>query len=128
LNPSGRASNSDPGKPACPAQIEVWSPGLTLRRPHLASDLIREAVAITLSYTLETESWGGEIPELGMITFIDARKVRRQGRNREPGFVYQKAGFRHVGYTKAGLWAYQMLPAEMPDPAPVPESVVRSQP
>lgn len=86
----------------------------------LASDLIREAVAITLSYTMVTESWGGEIPELGMITFVDARKVRHQGRNRNPGFVYEKAGFRHVGHTKAGLWAYQLLPAEMPSPIAVP--------
>lgn len=91
---------------------------------YLASDLIRAAVAITLTYTHETESWHGEVPDLGMITFVDASKVRSQGRRRNPGYVYERAGFTHVGFTKAGLWAYQMLPADMPDPLPVPASVV----
>jgi len=30
------------------------------------------------------------------------------------GYCYLKAGFKHVGFTKGGLWAWQMLPSEMP--------------
>jgi hypothetical protein len=52
-----------------------------------------------------------------MVTFVDAEKVRRK---RDPGRCYRKAGFRHVGFTKGGLWTFQMLPSDMPAPmAPV---------
>jgi hypothetical protein len=51
-------------------------------------------------------------PELGLITFVDSRKVR----STNPGFCYKKAGFKHVGFTKSGLHAFQMLPEDMPDP------------
>lgn len=34
------------------------------------------------------------------------------------GYCYLAAGFKHVGFTKAGLWAWQMLPSSMPDPEP----------
>lgn len=71
----------------------------------LASDLIREAVAATRA------CWP-HVPDLGMVTFVDASKVRHK---RDPGRCYRKAGFRHVGFTKGGLWAFQMLPAEMPE-------------
>jgi hypothetical protein len=74
----------------------------------LSSELIREAVAATRAHY-------GEPPELGMVTFVDADKTRRK---RDPGRCYRKAGFRHVGFTKGGLWAFQMLPTEMPDPRP----------
>ena len=70
----------------------------------LSSDLIREAVAVTLSI------WP-EPPELGMVTFVDADKVRRK---RDPGRCYRRAGFRHVGFTAGGLWAFQLRPGEMP--------------
>lgn len=70
----------------------------------LSSDLIREAVAMTKAH------WP-DVPELGMITFVDADKTRKK---RDPGRCYRKAGFRHVGFTKGGLWAFQMLPSEMP--------------
>lgn len=73
----------------------------------LASDLIREAVAATLA------RWP-EPPELGMISFVDPRKVRRK---RDPGRCYLRAGFKLVGKTKGGLLAFQMLPTDMPDPA-----------
>lgn len=69
----------------------------------LSSQLILDAIACTKSY------WTP--PELGMVTFVDASKVRRK---RDPGRCYRKAGFKHVGFTKGGLWAFQMLPAEMP--------------
>lgn len=74
--------------------------------PHLASDLIRFAVAATRWYWPET-------PGCGMVTFVDASKVRRK---RDPGRCYLRAGFRPAGKTKGGLLVFQMLPHEMPDP------------
>ena len=71
----------------------------------LSSLLIREAIAITRSV------W--EPPPLGIITFVDADKVRRK---RDPGRCYIKAGFKRVGYTVGGLVALQMLPEDMPEP------------
>jgi hypothetical protein len=67
--------------------------------------MIREAVAITQTV------W--ETPDLGMITFVDAGKVRRK---RDPGRCFLHAGFKLVGKTKGGLLAFQMLPNEMPEP------------
>lgn len=72
----------------------------------LSSELIREAVAATIS------KWPSP-PELGMVSFVDASKVRHK---RDPGRCYIKAGFRYVGKTKGGLLAFQMLPHEMPEP------------
>ena len=72
----------------------------------LASELIRDAVAVTRWV------WPA-VPELGMVTFVDASRTRRK---RDPGRCYRKAGFKHVGFTKGGLWAFQMLPADMPEP------------
>lgn len=69
-----------------------------------SSDLIRDAVAATRAIY-------GEPPELGMVTFVDAAKTRRK---RDPGRCYRKAGFKHVGFTKAGLVALQLLPSDMP--------------
>ncbi len=74
---------------------------------NLSSELIREAVAATVSL------WPDR-PALGMVTFVDAGKVRRK---RDPGRCYLRAGFRHVGFTQAGLLAFQLLPDEMPTPA-----------
>lgn len=71
-----------------------------------ASDMIREAVAATLAYF-------GAPPELGIVTFVDASKVKR---TRQPGRCYLKAGFKVVGKTQGGLVALQLLPHEMPDP------------
>lgn len=75
----------------------------------LSSTLIRAAVAATRA------RWP-EPPELGMVTFVDAGKVRRK---RDPGRCYLRAGFKRVGTTQGGLLAFQMLPREMPaaDPA-----------
>jgi hypothetical protein len=70
----------------------------------LASELIREAVAATRSL------WP-DVPDLGLVTFVDASMVRHK---RDPGRCYLRAGFRAVGITKGGLLAFQMLPAEMP--------------
>jgi hypothetical protein len=76
----------------------------------VASVLIREAIAATREVY-------GEPPVLGMVTFVDPSKVpgtKRRGRIIY-GYSYLAAGFRHVGFTKAGLWAWQMLPADMPE-------------
>jgi hypothetical protein len=77
---------------------------------HLSSALIREAVAAT--------HWRyGEPPGRGMVTFVDAAKVRHK---RDPGRCYLRAGFRNVGQTKGGLVALQLAVADMPEPeAPV---------
>jgi hypothetical protein len=73
----------------------------------LSSELIREAVAVTRGIY-------GDPPPLGMVTFVDADKTRRK---RDPGRCYVKAGFKHVGFTKGGLHALQLLPEAMPEPA-----------
>lgn len=71
----------------------------------LSSELIRRAVAATRSH------WP-EVPPLGMVTFVDERKVRHK---RDPGRCYRKAGFKLVGRTrKEKLLVFQMLPTEMP--------------
>jgi len=78
--------------------------------PAVASELIRQAVAHTRA------KWP-DVPELGMVTFIDPKHVTPRKIHGRPtwGHCYFEAGFKHVGYTKAGLWAFQMLPADMPD-------------
>jgi hypothetical protein len=78
-----------------------------------ASEMIREAIS-------HTRHEYGDAPELGMVTFVDPAKVRPVMRRGRPiyGYCYLKAGFTHVGYTKRGLWAWQMLPHEMPPAAP----------
>lgn len=74
---------------------------------HLSSELIREAVAATCAL------W--EAPSLGLITFVDASKVRHK---RDPGRCYVRAGFERVGFTQGGLVALQLLPDAMPDAQP----------
>lgn len=73
--------------------------------PALSSDLIREAVAATRFLF-------GTPPALGMVTFVNASKVRRK---RDPGRCYLRAGFRQVGETQGGLIALQLLPEAMPN-------------
>lgn len=76
----------------------------------VASELIREAIAAT------RWKWP-EVPDLGMITFVDAGKVRHK---RDPGRCYIRAGFHHVGHAKDGKLAFQLLPKDMPEPcAPI---------
>lgn len=73
----------------------------------LSSLMIRDAIAATRARWPET-------PALGMITFVDTKKVKKK---RDFGRCYIKAGFSHVGWTKGGLMAFQLLPGEMPDAA-----------
>ncbi len=72
----------------------------------LSSELITEAVAATMG------EWGPP-PELGFVTFVDAGKVRRK---RDPGRCYRRAGWRHVGFTRGGLWAFQLPVEDFPEP------------
>lgn len=58
----------------------------------LSSELIREAVAAT------RWKWP-DVPALGMVTFVDASKVRHK---RDPGRCYLRAGFSRVGETRGG--------------------------
>jgi hypothetical protein len=87
---------------------------------HRASDLINQAVAAT--------RWKyGEPPELGIVSFVDPRKVRPTVRRGKAifGYCYLMAGWEHVGFTKGGLWAWQQTPDKMP-PADSPLGVTSS--
>lgn len=76
----------------------------------LSSQLIREACAATLAVL-------GPAPSLGIVTFVDAGKTAaRRGRKSRVGECFLRAGFRHVGHTKGGLWAFQLLSPDMPRP------------
>lgn len=74
--------------------------------PYRASDLIREAVAIS------RWKWP-EVPEMGMVTFVDPRHVQTG----VLGYCYRRAGFRSATprTTKGGLLALQLLPGRMGD-------------
>ncbi len=76
--------------------------------PHLSSELITQAVQATVW------RWGPP-PALGFVTFVDPLKVRRK---RDWGRCYRKAGWRQAGYTRGGLVALRLLPADMPEPCP----------
>lgn len=80
----------------------------------VASELIRAAVAATRWH------YKNDVPELGMVTFIDPNKVKPIKRRGKLlwGYSYLKAGFQQVGETKGGLLAFQLLPANMPTAAP----------
>lgn len=74
----------------------------------LASDEIRQAVACT--------RWRyGDPPAIGMVTFVDASKVRRK---RDAGRCFIRAGFAAAGRTKGGLIALRLAPEDMPDAEP----------
>lgn len=71
---------------------------------HLSSELIVEALAASRHLL-------GEPPPLGIVSFIDASKIRKK---RDPGRCYRRAGWSHVGFTKKGLYAFQLLPEDWP--------------
>lgn len=78
-----------------------------------ASDLIRSAVAATRAYY-------GEPPTLGMITFIDRKKVKPikvRGQDHW-GYTYEKAGFKPAGFTKGGLLAMRLDRSDAPPARP----------
>lgn len=74
----------------------------------LSSELIYEAEQATRAY------WG-DPPPLGFITFVDAKKTEKKDK---PGWCYRKAGWKHAGFTKGGLWALSHAPEAIPDARP----------
>lgn len=74
----------------------------------LSSGLIRAAVAAT------RWRWP-DVPALGMVTFVNAAKVRRK---RDPGRCFRRAGFEPVGHTAGGLVALLLAPESMPEAEP----------
>lgn len=76
--------------------------------PVLSSELVRDAVACT-RYVY------GDPPPTGMVTFVNAHKVRHK---RDPGRCFLRAGFTRCGETKGGLVALRMDPRDMPEPQP----------
>ena len=77
--------------------------------PVLSSVLIREAVAATRYHF-------GAPPEAGMVTLVNAGKVRHK---RDPGRCFRRAGFELDGLTKGGLVALVLAPDAMPPAAPM---------
>ena len=77
--------------------------------PHLASLLIREAVAATRAV------WEPPALDFPLITFVNAAKVRHK---RDPGRCFLKAGFVRIGMTAGGLLAFGLSFDAMPEPLP----------
>lgn len=77
--------------------------------PGQASAMISAAVAATRAL------W--QPPELGIVSFVNPEEVPGMVVRgaRLYGYCYLKAGWKHVGFTESGLWAWQQLPDEMPD-------------
>lgn len=111
----------------------AWINSLFRNETHgIASEMILAAVAATRL------AWS-EVPPLGMVTFVDPKHVPAMVRRLPPpqrrrhvfeieerkaihGYCYLQAGFVHVGYTKGGLWTWQLAPEDMP-PADAPNEL-----
>lgn len=74
---------------------------------HIASDLIRDAVAATRAV------WEPPGLDWPLITFVNAAKVRHK---RDPGRCFLKAGFQRIGTTQGGLLAFGLSLDAMPEP------------
>lgn len=73
-----------------------------------SSDLIRDAIAASRAML-------GDPPDLGMVTFVDERKVRPKS---TPGRCFIEAGFEPVGRTTERDYLALLLPPDrMPAPA-----------
>lgn len=77
----------------------------------LASELIRQALAVTMWNWPDPPCVPATGGDVAMITFVDETKVRRK---RTPGRCFIKAGFRVVGMTKGGLLALGISPNDLP--------------
>ena len=71
----------------------------------LSSTLIRDAVSAT------RWRWP-DVPAEGMVTFVDASKVRPK---QDPGYCFLCAGFERVGTTAGGLLAFRLSRDAMPE-------------
>ena len=77
----------------------------------VASEMIAGALAATVSYY-------GIPPALGMVTFLDRKKVRpirKRGRDHW-GYTWEKVGFQFDGETKGGLMAFRLPFDAFPPP------------
>ena len=74
----------------------------------LSSELITDALKAT------RWKWH-DLPELGMVTFVNRDKVRPK---QHPGYCYRVAGFEPCGETKGGLLALQLRPERWPEAEP----------
>ncbi|MGB8343992.1 MAG: hypothetical protein WCD86_03855 [Ktedonobacteraceae bacterium] len=93
-----------------PTGLNVWVCTLFRNEPasgYLSSALIMQAVAATRFI------WG-DPPNRGMITFVDATKIRSP----HPGYCFKRAGWLHAGYTRGGLHILHLCPETMPPPCP----------
>lgn len=87
----------------------AWSNGYFRNESsHLSSELIREAVAATISVY-------GPAPADGLITYVDPARVRSSN----PGYCFLAAGFQRAGQTAGGhgrpsLLRFRMAPEDMP--------------
>lgn len=79
----------------------------------VASEMILQALAVTRHVF-------GDPPELGLVTFINRKKVRPTiVRGVETwGYTFLKAGFEPDGETKGGLLAFRIRPERMPQSEP----------
>lgn len=94
----------------------------------LSSELITEAVAATRWLAERTPSWeGGAPPPLGFVSFVDPTKTKPKN---DPGYCYLKAGWTRLERCtkKDNLVVYQLLPADMPPPAPPKRLRTRKKP
>lgn len=68
----------------------------------LSSDLIKDAVALTVQFHLDRPSWNADpLPHLGMISFVNPEKTSRcRSRNNPIGQCFIQAGFVYEGQTK----------------------------
>jgi hypothetical protein len=84
--------------------------------PWRAHRLVRQALAATRAVL-------GDPPPLGMVTFVNMKKVRPSAARLRKDFIgpipvygqcFRQAGFKEVGKTKGGLIALQLLPEDWP--------------
>lgn len=85
------------------------------RCPDFAHECLPKASELIVAATRATRSRWPELPDLGIVSFVDSAKVEHK---RQPGRCYLKAGWTRVKNTEGGLLTYQLLPADWPDALP----------
>jgi len=85
----------------------------------VASEMIEDALAVTRQEF-------GDPPALGLVTFINRKKVNPIMVRGRPvyGWTFIKAGFEYAGETKGGLLVLRIRPENMPAAAPASKSQV----
>ncbi len=85
------------------------------QRGHYKMCFASRGCPVACSFCLVPRFVWGEPPADGMITFVDAAKVRSPN----PGYCFKQAGFRSAGRTKSGLIVLRLVPEVMPEAVPV---------